>query len=1349
MDWSGEGTPGDPYLISTPAELAGMAKRVNAGETFEGVYFRLTAELYLSNPDMADDKKPLWEPIGMKSLQNGDVEENPGGFYNDEHWFKGNFDGAGFAIHDLWYAHDSEFEENFNDPFNDTTYDFEGWYKALFGSIDGATISNLKLVNPMIQCEAKGAALVCTAINSVLSGITVEGGSIACGSSETMGGQGGGIVCEATGSTITGCASSASVKSVSSAGVLAGSLASTTVRDCSAAGRAAAIRNAGGFVGFVSDGSLVENCSAASAVVQLSGKRTGSDIGGFVGTISGGTVRLCSASGSLTVSGNGAGFCGTVWMDGLIESSYSTCNISKDGYEVWMASFVGNIGSYDPGDLEWTPGRVRNCFGVSSYSYQPIPSGMMTTGNHIGGFANSISETSQAANCFYNSDTATGINTISSAEDGELPLPNEFGLTTAYMQSEAFVSELNRMAAVMGASLWQYRPGQYPVPTGVIASVSDSPFGGGAGSASDPFVVSEKEHLVNLADITNHGWDFIGQYFLQAADIALNAPMEEWGEEMPELWTPIALPSDFGNSFRFCGNYDGGYHSVSNMYLDNNVKKYAGFFGVIGDGATISRLGVTDAFVVMDSGYAGILAGSAALWNDSSNGTRNFSECWTSGHIEGFSTSGLLGSGSQWGRTNITNCYTTAEIQSSDHGGAFFAQGIVGDMPIYLSASYFAGKFIPNGYGRIPDPFNECVVENSYFSFEGFPTDGLYEHYSLGRTEAYMKSPEFVNQLTYASSVAGVDVSPWRYTQGSLASFSGLAPTVDVMFVVDSETTISTKAISGSLIVAPDVQIPDGLSLRGWYDVATGKVFDFALNRVKAPIALEAKWEEVIVPDYTPFKNRFTKTYTIKTPAQLYAFANIVNGKSQEVDQTYFDGYTIRLGNDIELNDSDDFDSWGQSVRPKPFSPIGNGSFGFAGIFDGQGYSISGLYINETMGSSTFGMFTSLDQAGSIKNVVLKNALVEVGFTQDNPTVALLVGYSKGTVYRCGAEGKILITGAAQDGGYVGGLVGEMNVRETALLSECYALVEASLKKQGFGGLVYLTKGDIENCFARTDVQWEDYGRFGGIVCNQNYPYISPTHLTNSWCESSIDWKWAEGVSAIPGGAAYGDYNAENKNVFYDKTSLDEAFGPVSSSWTERTNPYLMGSPLSSFEMTRMASFTGFDFETTWGRRADINVGKPYLRWTAPGLDNDTDPEVPVESIAIDPASLTLGLDETVQLVATVLPEIADNKTLEWTSSDEGVALVDENGFVECVSEGLAVITARATDGSGVAATCELHVKLSSGVEGVAVDAPVSVQIINLQGVILYEGPLAESCLTPGIYIIRHSDGHACRIRIK
>ena len=84
--------------------------------------------------------------------------------------------------------------------------------------------------------------------------------------------------------------------------------------------------------------------------------------------------------------------------------------------------------------------------------------------------------------------------------------------------------------------------------------------------------------------------------------------------------------------------------------------------------------------------------------------------------------------------------------------------------------------------------------------------------------------------------------------------------------------------------------------------------------------------------------------------------------------------------------------------------------------------------------------------------------------------------------------------------------------------------------------------------------------------------------------------------------------------------------------------------------------------------------------------------ENPVTSITLNTEQLTMEYGTKEQLTATVAPDDADNTTVTWTSDNEDVATVDENGLVTAVSVGEANITATAVDGSGVTATCKVTV---------------------------------------------------------
>ena len=90
-----------------------------------------------------------------------------------------------------------------------------------------------------------------------------------------------------------------------------------------------------------------------------------------------------------------------------------------------------------------------------------------------------------------------------------------------------------------------------------------------------------------------------------------------------------------------------------------------------------------------------------------------------------------------------------------------------------------------------------------------------------------------------------------------------------------------------------------------------------------------------------------------------------------------------------------------------------------------------------------------------------------------------------------------------------------------------------------------------------------------------------------------------------------------------------------------------------------------------------------------------------VTSVTLDESELTIEKNFTAQLTAIVAPDDADNLGLTWTSDNEEVATVDENGLVTAVGEGMATITATANDGSGVSASCVVTVTFIDGIADV------------------------------------------------
>ena len=80
----------------------------------------------------------------------------------------------------------------------------------------------------------------------------------------------------------------------------------------------------------------------------------------------------------------------------------------------------------------------------------------------------------------------------------------------------------------------------------------------------------------------------------------------------------------------------------------------------------------------------------------------------------------------------------------------------------------------------------------------------------------------------------------------------------------------------------------------------------------------------------------------------------------------------------------------------------------------------------------------------------------------------------------------------------------------------------------------------------------------------------------------------------------------------------------------------------------------------------------------------------PAESVTLNITNATLQVGETLGIIATVFPEDATNKDIEWLSSDANVASVDGDGMVTALAPGVCSITASCGDVFG---TCTITVK--------------------------------------------------------
>ena len=155
---------------------------------------------------------------------------------------------------------------------------------------------------------------------------------------------------------------------------------------------------------------------------------------------------------------------------------------------------------------------------------------------------------------------------------------------------------------------------------------------------------------------------------------------------------------------------------------------------------------------------------------------------------------------------------------------------------------------------------------------------------------------------------------------------------------------------------------------------------------------------------------------------------------------------------------------------------------------------------------------------------------------------------------------------------------------------------------------------------------------------------------------------------------------------------------------------------------------------------------------------------ISVTRVDMSPSSATMKVGETLTLTATVTPDDATDKSVTWSSSDDKIATVDEDGTVTAVAEGEAVITVKTTDG-GYTAECKVTVKdEASAVDGTSVISGVypnpfidwfivevaedtDAVLYTLSGQVVWSGRLTAGentvetgSLPDGVYMLRAGD---------
>ena len=279
--------------------------------------------------------------------------------------------------------------------------------------------------------------------------------------------------------------------------------------------------------------------------------------------------------------------------------------------------------------------------------------------------------------------------------------------------------------------------------------------------------------------------------------------------------------------------------------------------------------------------------------------------------------------------------------------------------------------------------------------------------------------------------------------------------------------------------------------------------------------------------------------YVILTAEQLAKLSFVIGANDKAYQGKYY-----KLGADIVLNKGKIIDDKGalvaDSAKLHKWTPIGNSSVSFTGLFDGDGHSVSGMFINTT--STHNGLVGN--SSGTVQNVTVENSWVSGG-----KYTAGVIGANVGTVDN--VKNSASVTGDLE---CVGGVIGRSSYKNLLSNNSIIKNVMNSgfvVGKNNVGGVAgcvgYVTADGAEN-----HAPIEGYGYVGGVFGGigsakendlrnlKNFGTITGTHFVggvSGHCGGSLSinsnantssYSCPKGISAWHCGSVQSAYNKGN-----------------------------------------------------------------------------------------------------------------------------------------------------------------------------------------------------------------------------
>ena len=682
------------------------------------------------------------------------------------------------------------------------------------------------------------------------------------------------------------------------------------------------------------------------------------------------------------------------------------------------------------------------------------------------------------------------------------------------------------------------------------------------GGADTPFQIASAAQLAELAQYVNAGdATFVSAHYVLTDDVNLSA----YGN-----WTPIGTEDQ-----PFMGVFDGQNHVVTGLKIDRAGEGYQGLFGYVSGldnehKAQIKNVAVRDAQIRAWT-EVGAVVGRYGQF------TQGFVEplencAMIGGTIQGTSSMGQSSCvGGIVGRAcgEIQRCYATGNIIGADN--AIEYGGIVGETYKAVKACYWTGRL--SALGSYADDFGGIAgsargaVTNCYTtgditgsldnaatlgSIVGCALDRVTNCYATGSVKGWRAIGGIAGQAygdTYAhATISGcmalntsVESNPF-YSIGRVAGITGQESVLNDNYAWDGMRVNGQKIPEGQQSVenGADLTYDDTNGLSRQFETIFGgnSAWTYAENGLPT-LKNVGGTQSSELPSWMLGSET---TIYITTAQQLKRLADEVNAGDSKSDKTYL------LANDIDLSGYPNWTPIGTFTR----NPL-QASYPFSGVFDGQGYSITGLKMSGNEDSK--GLF-GYAYCEAIRNVVIRNPEIE-----GKDQVGALVGYQ--AYSNQGIKNCAVIGGKIQGRNHVGGLVGYM---EESPIQNCYSTCEVVAMSFYAGGIVgdHRVVASIRNCYATGNISGTYSGGIVGVAqdvercvaLGQTVTGTSSNRVTDSVRISDV-YAWG-GMKVNGNTVTNGAANNENgADLVYNGGALSTQFSEIfanDDAWTYTEN---------------------------------------------------------------------------------------------------------------------------------------------------------------------------------------------------